>query len=147
MLAGQFLVGVAIGMDFPAASAYVAEVMPAAERQKMVVGTITFQAVGMVLASALGVWLLQRSGSDEAWRWLFGTLAVLAIAFFALRLSIPESPHWLVAHGHGDDAARVALRLDGRGLASGVHDPTATDPRRRVAMARCSGRPSCASPS
>ena len=128
VLAGQFLVGVAIGMDFPAASAYVAEVMPAAERQKMVVGTITFQAVGMVLASALGVWLLQRSGSDEAWRWLFGTLAVLAIAFFALRLSIPESPHWLVAHGHGDDAARVALRLDGRGLASGVPDPTATDP-------------------
>ena len=72
VLAGQFLVGVAIGMDFPAASAYVAEVMPAAERQKMVVGTITFQAVGMVLASALGVWLLQRSGSVEAWRWLFG---------------------------------------------------------------------------
>src|SRR3954451_1178552 len=39
VLAGQLLVGIAIGMDFPAASAYVAETMPAAERQKMVVGT------------------------------------------------------------------------------------------------------------
>ncbi len=118
VLAGQLLVGIAIGMDFPAASAYVAETMPAAERQKMVVGTITFQAVGMVLASLLGVWLLQQSGSAEAWRWLFGSLAVLAIAFFALRLSIPESPHWLAAHGHLAAATRVALRLNARGLAA-----------------------------
>ena len=56
------LVGVAIGMDFPAASAYVAETMPVAERQKMVVGTITFQAVGMVLAAGLGLWLLRAVG-------------------------------------------------------------------------------------
>ena len=127
VLAGQLLVGIAIGMDFPAASAYVAETMPAAERQKMVVGTITFQAVGMVLASALGVWLLERSGSGEAWRWLFGAMAVLAIAFFALRLSIPESPHWLAAHGHPAEAARVALRLDPRGIAApAAPGPTAT---------------------
>ena len=68
VLAGQFLIGTAIGMDFPAASAYVAETMPAAERQKMVVGTITFQAVGMVLASSLGVWLLEpvRPGGGVA---------------------------------------------------------------------------------
>jgi MFS transporter, putative metabolite transport protein len=124
VLAGQLLVGIAVGMDFPAASAYVAETMPAAERQKMVVGTITFQAVGMVLAAALGVWLLERSGSGEAWRWLFGAMAVLAIAFFALRLSIPESPHWLAARGYPAEAARVALRLDPRGIAA----PTAPGP-------------------
>ncbi|MFL5332507.1 MAG: MFS transporter, partial [Geminicoccaceae bacterium] len=127
VLVGQLLVGIAIGMDFPAASAYVAETMPAAERQKMVVGTITFQAVGMVLASVLGVWLLQRSGSGEAWRWLFGAMAVLAILFFALRLSIPESPHWLVAHGHPGEAARVALRLNARGtVAPTTPGPVAT---------------------
>ena len=128
VLAGQLLVGIAIGMDFPAASAYVAETMPAAERQKMVVGTITFQAVGMVLASALGVWLLQWSGSSEAWRWLFAALAILAILFFALRLSIPESPHWLAAHGHLSEATRVALRLNARGIAiAGEPEPAATD--------------------
>jgi MFS family permease len=65
VLAGQFLVGIAIGMDFPAASAYVAETMPVAERQKMVVGTITFQAVDMVLASLLGVWLAAIAGQGS----------------------------------------------------------------------------------
>ena len=127
MLAGQLLVGVAIGMDFPAASAYVAETMPAAERQKMVVGTITFQAVGMVLASLLGVWLLARSGSPEGWRWLFAALAVLAILFFTMRLAIPESPHWLAAHGRLAEAARVALRLNPGGLvAAGPAEPPAS---------------------
>ncbi|MGE3291794.1 MAG: MFS transporter [Geminicoccaceae bacterium] len=112
VLAGQLLVGVAIGMDFPAASAYVAEIMPAAERQKMVVGTITFQAVGMVLAASLGVWLLEQSGQGEAWRLLFAAIAVLAVLFFVLRLTVPESPHWLAEHGHLDAAARVARRLN-----------------------------------
>lgn len=128
VLAGQLLVGVAIGMDFPAASAYVAETMPAAERQKMIVGTITFQAVGMVLASFLGVWLLARSGSPEGWRWLFAALAVLAILFFTMRLAIPESPHWLAAHGRLAEAARVALRLNPGGLvAAGSAEPPASD--------------------
>jgi nitrate/nitrite transporter NarK len=112
VLAGQFLVGVAIGMDFPAASAYVAETMPVAERQKMVVGTITFQAVGMVLAAYLGVRLLEWSGQPDAWRLLFGAIAVIAILFFVLRLTVPESPHWLAEHGRQDAAARVALRLN-----------------------------------
>jgi putative MFS transporter len=112
LLAGQLLVGVAIGMDFPAASAYVAETMPAAERQKMIVGTITFQAVGMVLASLLGVWLLKQSGSGEAWRWLFASLALLAILFFALRLAVPESPHWLASHGRLVESARIVRRLN-----------------------------------
>ena len=125
LLAGQLLVGVAIGMDFPAASAYVAEIMPASERQKMVVGTITFQAVGMVLASFLTVWLLERSGGGEAWRWLFASLAVLAILFFALRLTVPESPHWLADHGHLAEATRVAERLN-RGVISHSDEPVTT---------------------
>jgi MFS transporter, putative metabolite transport protein len=116
VLAGQFLLGVAVGMDFPTASAYVAETMPAAERQKMVVGTITFQAVGLVAAAGLGLWLIPAAGSDAAWRWLFGSLAVMAVLFFLLRLMVPESPHWLAAHGHPAAAARVVARLRPAGV-------------------------------
>ena len=149
VLAGQLLVGIAIGMDFPAASAYVAETMPAAERQKMVVGTITFQAVGMVLASLLGVWLLQQSGSAEAWRWLFGSLAVLAIAVLRPAPLRPREP-----------ALAGSTRASGRRHPGGappqrprlgrVGGPRARRDRRRPhqkATAPCSAPPSCGSPS
>ena len=129
ILVGQLLIGVAIGMDFPTASAYVAETMPLAERQKMVVGTITFQAVGMVAAALLGAWLIAAAGSGDAWRWLFGSLAVLAVLFFFLRLTVPESPHWLAAHGRTAEAARIVARLRpaGAGFAP-VADPPAGSP-------------------
>jgi MFS family permease len=48
LLAGQFLVGVGIGIDFPVSGSYVAELMPRRTRSRMVVATIALQSVGMV---------------------------------------------------------------------------------------------------
>ena len=149
VLAGQLLVGIAIGMDFPAASAYVAETMPAAERQKMVVGTITFQAVGMVLASLLGVWLLQQSGSAEAWRWLFGCPGgprdrVLRPAPLHPREPALAGSARASGRRHPGGAPPQRPRHRPRRRAP---SPARPAPRHQEATAPCSAPPSCGSPS
>src|SRR4030095_3084135 len=49
---GQFLIGVGVGIDFPASSSYVSEVLPKRSRARMMVATIACQSVGMLLAAA-----------------------------------------------------------------------------------------------
>ena len=52
ILVGQFLIGVGIGIDFPASGSYVSEIMPHSLRSRMTVATIALQSVGMILAAA-----------------------------------------------------------------------------------------------
>ncbi|GIV68237.1 MFS transporter [Caldilinea sp.] len=46
VIVGQWLVGVAIGLDFPVGSSFVAECMPVRVRSRMMVATIGSQAMG-----------------------------------------------------------------------------------------------------
>ena len=49
ILVGQFLIGVGIGIDFPASGSYVSEIMQRSLRSRMTVATIALQSVGMIL--------------------------------------------------------------------------------------------------
>src|SRR5256886_15632117 len=57
---GQFLVGVGVGVDFPVSSSYVSEVLPKRSRARSMVATIACQSVGMLLAAAVTLALLDR---------------------------------------------------------------------------------------
>jgi MFS transporter, putative metabolite transport protein len=93
---GQLLVGVGVGIDFPASSSYVSEVLPKRNRARMMVATIACQSVGMLLAAAITLVLLKNVFSAQNWRLFLGTEGVIAILFFLLRLWEPDSPHWLM---------------------------------------------------
>ena len=55
MLAGQFLVGIGIGIDFPVSASYVSETMPKNARSRMMVATIALQSVGMLVGAAVAL--------------------------------------------------------------------------------------------
>jgi len=76
----------------------------------MMVATIACQSVGMLLAAAVTL-LLLKSESAEAWRLFFATEAAVAVLFFVLRLSAPESPHWLMSRGKFAEAAQAFIRI------------------------------------
>src|SRR5207253_8659550 len=110
LFVGQLLVGVGVGIDFPTSSSYVSEVLPKRSRARMMVATIACQSVGMLLAAAITLVLL-RSGSTQAWRLFLATEGAVALLFFVLRLSAPESPHWLMSRGKFAEAAQAFIRI------------------------------------
>jgi len=107
---GQLLVGIGVGIDFPVSSSYVSEILPKPSRARMMVATIACQSVGMLLAAAVTL-LLLRSGSAQAGRLFLATEAAVAGLFFVLRLSAPESPHWLMSRGKFAQAAEALIRI------------------------------------
>jgi putative MFS transporter len=108
---GQFLVGVGVGIDFPVSSTYISEVSPKRSRARMMVATITCQSVGILLAAAITLVLLKNVGSTQNWRLFLATEGMIALLFFLLRLSEPDSPHWLMARGKFAEAAQAFIRI------------------------------------
>jgi MFS transporter, putative metabolite transport protein len=108
---GQLLVGVGVGIDFPASSSYVSEVLPKPSRTRMMVATIACQSVGMLLAATITLVLLKNVHSAQIWRLFLAAEGVIALLFFLLRLSEPDSPHWLMIRGRFGEAAQAFIRI------------------------------------
>ncbi|MBW2275494.1 MAG: MFS transporter, partial [Deltaproteobacteria bacterium] len=87
VLVAQFVLGCAIGSEFPNSSAYVSEIMPASVRNRMLVATITAQSVGMLIAVGLGYAILHFDPSIAAWHYFLGARAVVAVYFLVIRFT------------------------------------------------------------
>jgi len=108
---GQLLVGVGVGIDFPVGSSYVSEVLPKRSRARLMVATIACQSVGMLLGAAIALVLLKNVDNPQSWRLLLASEGVIGFLFFLLRLSEPDSPHWLIARGRFAEAAQAFIRI------------------------------------
>ena len=108
---GQLLVGVGIGIDFPVSGTYVSEVLPERSRARMMVATIACQSVGMLVAAAITLLLLKNVDSAQNWRLFLAIEGIIALLFFLLRLSEPDSPHWLMTRGRFAEAAQAFIRV------------------------------------
>ena len=110
----RFLTGAAIGGEYSAINSAIDELIPARVRgwtDLAVNGTFWLGAAAGSLASVV---LLDRRifGVDLGWRLGFGLGAALGLIVIALRRYVPESPRWLLTHGHPDEAERVVAELE-----------------------------------
>jgi putative MFS transporter len=117
IVAGQFVIGIGIGIDFPT-SGYVSEITPKAARSRMTVATIALQSVGMIAAALIGIAVLRTHPSMTDWRVLLGTGGLLAILYLLARLRLPESPRWLAEQGMIAEAAAVLSRITGAAISA-----------------------------
>jgi MFS family permease len=113
LIASQLLFGLGIGGDYPIAEAYVSETMPRGIRSRMVAGVIASQAVGGMLAAAVGVFALWHSPNIVEWRWMLASIVPIAAVVLLLRLQIPESPKWLAEQGRFGEACAALEQLLG----------------------------------
>jgi len=111
IVVGQFLIGVGIGIDFPASGSYVSEIMPRSLRSRMTVATIALQSVGMILAAVVAIAIFRIHPSTTDWRLLLSTGGLLAALYMCARLFLPESQRWLAEKGQLAEAAKVLSRL------------------------------------
>ena len=107
----RFLGGVGVGLSSVVAPIYTAEIAPARVRGRLV-GLVQFNIVfGILLAYASNAVIREIVHEDIAWRWMLGVMAVPAVFFLIFLATVPETPRWLLAHGHEERAAKISERL------------------------------------
>lgn len=111
LIFSRFMLGVAIGLDYPIAASYLAEILPSRERGRMLVGAFALQAAGILLGALVGVVILGLLPHVDSWRLMLGFGVVPALIIIWLRRSVPESPRWLARNGAQEEACEVAERL------------------------------------
>jgi SP family sugar:H+ symporter-like MFS transporter len=118
--------GLGVGAASVIAPAYIAEISPASIRgrlgslQQLAIVTGIFVALlsDFALAAAAGGAARDLAFGLSAWRWMFITEMIPAIAYGVLALRIPESPRYLVKQGLPDKAREALSQI----LKTGVDD-------------------------
>ncbi|MFM9136271.1 MAG: MFS transporter, partial [bacterium] len=113
LIAFRFLLGIAIGLDYPIAASFLAEILPKRNRGRWLVSAFSLQAVGMLLGAIVGVGVLLLLPEVSSWRWMLGFGIVPALAIIWLRRTVPESPRWLAQNGQEAEAVAVVEQLAG----------------------------------
>jgi len=106
-----FGLGVALGCDYPTAHMIISESIPSTSRGKLVLAAFGFQALGALGGTAVGFLVLSSVPNLDAWRWMYGTAIIPALAVTIGRFYITESPSWLHIRGAVDRAEAAATRL------------------------------------
>jgi sugar porter (SP) family MFS transporter len=107
LLAGRFVIGLAVGVTSAIAPLYIAELAPAHSRGSMVALYQLSLTLGILAALAVGAAFAPTAN----WRVMIAAGAVPAIAQVLAMAIVPESPRYLVARGRFDAARRVLASL------------------------------------
>ena len=110
IVAGQFILGIGIGVDFPTSGSYVSEILPKNARSRMTVATIAFQSVGMIAAALAGMAVLRLHPVLTDWRVLLGSAGALALVIMLARTGAPREP--ALARQQGQDARGARSSFD-----------------------------------
>ncbi|MBU6250836.1 MAG: MFS transporter [Cyanobacteria bacterium REEB417] len=114
LVGALFVIGLALGADYPTAHLVISESIPAAVRGRLVLGAFSFQALGAVLGTAIAAVLLGSKPELSTWR-LFYLIPVMPVLLVVWgRLFLPESSHWLVSRGDVKKAEKQLRKLLGR---------------------------------
>jgi SP family sugar:H+ symporter-like MFS transporter len=125
LIIGRIVGGVGVGVASVIAPAYIAEVAPARIRGRLgslqqlaiVTGIFVALLVDFVFAKGAGGSREEFWFGLEAWRWMFLAMAIPAVIYGVLTLTIPESPRYLIATHRIPEARRILSTLLGeRGL-------------------------------
>jgi MFS family permease len=105
----RFLTGAGIGGEYTAINSTIQELVPARYRgwTDLVINGSFW--IGAAMGATAAIVLLDPAvaSPDIGWRLAYFTGAVLGLIVFVMRMWIPESPRWLMIHGHPDQAHAI----------------------------------------
>ncbi|PYI64815.1 MFS transporter [Arthrobacter livingstonensis] len=123
----RFILGLAIGADYPIATSLLTEFTPTKRRGFMIGVSALSWSVGASFAYMIGTAVVTLTGGYESWRYLLFSSAVLGILVVLMRRGIPESPRWLAMKGRTGEAEAILTKVYGKvvSLPGEVKSPTA----------------------
>ena len=112
----RFLTGAGIGGEYTAINSTIQEFTPPRVRGWIDLAINGTFWVGAGLGAAGSLILLDPSllPGDWGWRACFLIGAVLALTILPMRIWVPESPRWLLTHGHERDARAIVEGIETR---------------------------------
>ncbi|WP_315722785.1 MULTISPECIES: MFS transporter [unclassified Bradyrhizobium] len=110
----RFLTGAGIGGEYTAINSTIQELVPARYRgwtDLMINGSFW---LGAALGAVGAIVLLDPAfaGPDVGWRLAYGIGACLGLLVLIMRMWIPESPRWLMIHGHPEQAHDIVAAIE-----------------------------------
>ncbi|AGI24772.1 metabolite transport protein YaaU [Pseudomonas sp. ATCC 13867] len=109
----RFLIGVAIGADYPIATSLLAEWLPTKRRAAMLGSLVVAWFLGATVATFLGFAMVEFLGEDS-WRWMLASSGVPGLIILLMRIGTPESPRWLISKGRIEEAEAVVRKIYGQ---------------------------------
>jgi MFS family permease len=108
------LTGAGIGGEYAAINSAIDELIPARVRGRVGLAINAAFWLGALLGSGATLVLLNPAflPVNLGWRLAFGIGAGLGLFILCLRQWVPESPRWLMLHGHEDEAERVVGEIE-----------------------------------
>ncbi len=105
----RFLTGAGIGGEYTAINSTIQELVPARYRgwTDLVINGSFW--IGAAIGAVSAIVLLDPAviNPELGWRLAYFTGACLGLVVFVMRMSIPESPRWLMIHGRPEEAHRI----------------------------------------
>jgi MFS family permease len=110
----RLLTGVGIGGEYAAINSAIDELIPARLRGRVSLAINGSFWIGAGIGALLSLPLLDTKlfAADTGWRMAFASGALLAVAILLVRRHVPESPRWLMVHGHVEAAQREIDRIE-----------------------------------
>ncbi|MED4697341.1 MFS transporter [Peribacillus frigoritolerans] len=110
----RFILGIAVGADYPIAGALMTEFSPTKNRGSLLGGLNGLWYIGYVSSFLVGYLML--SIGDDSWRWMLASSAIPVIIMLISRLNMPESPRWLASKGREKEAKAIVQKIFGENV-------------------------------
>src|ERR1700742_2153251 len=125
----RFLTGAGIGGEYTAINSTIQELIPSRYRgwaDLIINGSFW---LGAALGATSAIVLLDPAiiGPDYGWRLAYFIGACLGLVVFVMRIWIPESPRWLIIHGHPDQANAIMRDIERSVTGHTQERPAATE--------------------